>query len=49
MSKRSLVSAAWRRKLSIVTSKWMIAGGLPKRPGIGAEFEMTHSLVSGER
>ena len=46
MSMPALVSAAWRRKLSTVISKWMIAGDSSKRTGTGAEFEITHSLVS---
>jgi hypothetical protein len=47
-SNRSLRLAATLRKLSMVTSKCTIAGLEPSRVGIRAEFEMTHSLVSGD-
>ena len=42
------VRAAAARKLSSVTSKWMMAGLEP--PGVpnGVELEITHSSVSGE-
>jgi len=41
------VTAAARRKVSIVTSKCTIARDRPP-DGTGVEFEMTHSRVSGD-
>ena len=47
-SNRSLDAAAWPLMLSIVISKWTMAGFAAPGARIGVEFAITHSFVSGD-